>query len=157
MSIRDRYMNIYNQEAALSGAQGGLQLGGCMVGAGRKGSKCKPGNMVRAPVKKRNVLRCRGKNAYGGEMPVPELYLGGQALTDQFFDGAGRKKRVVKRRVQKAKGGQALSNEFFDGAGRKKESRWIKHVKAYAKKHNITYGEALRSKNISVGYVYAKK
>ena len=46
--------------------------------------------------------------------------------------GKKPKKRVTKRAGVKA------------GAKRSKSSPWIAHVKAYSKKHNISYGDALK-------------
>jgi len=61
--------------------------------------------------------------------------------------GNGKRKRRTKAQMAEAKSGGMLKSEMpgssFSG-GAKKSSAWISHVKAYAAKHKIKFGEALK-------------
>lgn len=66
------------------------------------------------------------------------------------LEGDGRKKRMTKPKSKKEMGGLRA---YGLKAGKKMTMNpWIKHVKAYAKAHGMSYNEALQSPNIKKGY-----
>src|SRR5579871_167649 len=64
------------------------------------------------------------------------------------------------KKKRKHKRGMGMYDyDGYDGEGlqagrkkKKKSSDWIDHVKDYAKKHGLSYSEALQSKGVSRGY-----
>jgi hypothetical protein len=56
------------------------------------------------------------------------------------------KPRSRKSRFSRLRGGQIQpQSQNDDLLGGKKSSKWIRHVKSYARKHNISYGAAMKA------------
>lgn len=51
--------------------------------------------------------------------------------------------KVIERRQLELKGGECGPKPKPKGKGKKDDNPWVKHVKEYAKKHNLTYFKAL--------------
>ena len=74
----------------------------------------------------KNVLTGQGQNGYGDFEASANSYILGSGA-----NGAGKRKK---------RGGASVGAGSKAGA---KSNPWIAHVKAYAKKHNISYGDAI--------------
>ena len=120
--------NTIITESPLRGRAGG----GCIMCGGAIGGKFNPLKAAKNLGKKaKKSVNKIAQDAGGDKVTQFAIKKGIPALAAASELTSAQAKKLAK----KAKG---------KGVGPKKTSPWISHVKAYAKEHNIKYGEALK-------------
>jgi len=138
--------------------KGGVSTGGMETGGCRRGRPCKKnidGSGMLSSLLGAVGLGKEGEMATGGMETGGRRHRGGK-MRDLDLEGSGMlssllgavglgKEGGVSTGGKKKRGGLSTGGMATGGA----KSKWINHVKAYAKKHNVSYKEAMQKAKAS--------
>jgi hypothetical protein len=160
------------------------RVGHSFLGLGKKGKKGKKGGraftenkaITKEPVQNLTIqhLRDKKQDIYSPDGVLISQYTPPEQMRDQSIrpDMPLDETEVVKppphlTQWQAFKKGISIiphligalaggEKPLANGAGKKKASKWIEHVKAYSKKHNMKYNEALKDSKCKSEYYNSK-
>jgi hypothetical protein len=144
------------------GVTGGAETGGAEVGSGSTGGKRKAGRPRKVAKGVTGGAETGGKRKAGRPRKVAKG-MEGEGIFSSLLSkiGLGEGEEMLneveggkrKRKAGRPRKGKGVTGGAETGGAKKKPvSKWIEHVKAFAKKHKMKYNEALKDPRCKASY-----